>query len=275
MMAEEIRKFFACLCCLLVSGPIMIIIGIVVFQSSFTDTRKALVTEYNAGVVSYGDVATAWTANNGYSVFLAPNGTLASNLVWSGSSTTGGLSDSHTDYTKSYTESIFSGTFAQAYPKPTLNADMGMALTINGGVKKSNATTSFALSVVPATTQTVTLSTSGCSNSRSSSSSSSSSQQSQQQCMDNKCRSQGGTPAGTSSSSGSYKCIMRAVISSVCLKVGANMQVSQKYGGPGCYYNGGTFGAVNYKTTTLTFPVQVALSSIPVVVSNKFFFFFK
>ena len=50
-----------CLCCLMCSGPVLLIIGVAVFVNSFTDTRLALINEYNADV-------DAW--NTGYTLYV-------------------------------------------------------------------------------------------------------------------------------------------------------------------------------------------------------------
>ena len=47
---EAVGQFARCLCCLMVIGPILIIIGIYFFQLSLQDPRSKMVGEYNAVV---------------------------------------------------------------------------------------------------------------------------------------------------------------------------------------------------------------------------------
>jgi hypothetical protein len=50
---EAGEKAIGCFCCLMCTGPILIIIGILTFVASFTDTRGALIAEYDTSVTSW------------------------------------------------------------------------------------------------------------------------------------------------------------------------------------------------------------------------------
>ena len=49
-MIESIGQIFYCICCMLVLGPILVIIGIAIFSSSFADTRMTGITKYDQAV---------------------------------------------------------------------------------------------------------------------------------------------------------------------------------------------------------------------------------
>lgn len=263
------------ICCLCVSGPILIIIGIVFIISAFDDTRseridefKVAVDAWNGGAVDNFNMATNsdWTYSLSSTCSAALNGVALMK------------SEAQEDLKFEVDER---GTFG-SYPRVTFYED-----SPNTVLPSSNCNFNFAISFqntqvgtvsVPAITRETQRFSDICTQSSSSSSSAQNTQRIQEdvrRCA-NTCRAQGGEPTG--STINNFVCVKTNVPAEVCIRVMmrngqwaiAQGSLPDRPGGatgPGCFINdppGSTWDDVRLQSIASV--VQIA---VPVRVRHE------